>query len=361
MTGPEYFTIFDGETGEELATMYYPIPRNNNPASADVSDWGDNYGNRVDRFTGGASFVSDTAGMTSGRPSIIHQRGYYTRMTISALNYQDGQLSEQWTYDSNVKPGGFGQGNHQIMTIDADGDGGMELIPGAATINDDGTFRCSTGIGHGDALHVGELIVGDRPTVFMPHEGAGGHDLHYADNCEYIFNVTGGDDNGRGVAEYVSDANVNAASCSSSKVGDVHCDTGNPGAPSAGSNFLIYWDADEVRELAGGNTIYKVGVGTILTADGCSANNGTKSTPTLTADLFGDWREELVLRESNNSALRVYTTTDVTDIRIYTLMHDPTYRMQVSMEQASYNQPPHVPFHMGVGMQMPPTPDIYVR
>jgi hypothetical protein len=98
-----------------------------------------------------------------------------------------------------------------------------------------------------------------------------------------------------------------------------------------------------------------------LSATGCTSNNGTKATPTLTADLLGDWREELVLRESTNTALRLYTTTDVTARRIYTLMHDPTYRMQVSFEQSSYNQPPHVGFHIGAGMDDPPRPDIHVR
>lgn len=363
LKGPEYITVFSGETGEELATMYYSVPRNDNPSSADVNDWGDNYGNRVDRFNGGVSFVSDTGSglMATGRPSIIQQRGYYTRMTIGAYNWRDGELSNVWTYDSDVDMGAAGQGNHSLTTIDANGDGAMELIPGSATINSDGTFRCSTGIGHGDALHVGELIVGEGPHVFMPHEGAGGHDCHSADTCEFAFNVTGGDDNGRGVAEYVSANNTTSASCSSSKAGTVNCANGEGSPTSAGSNFLIYWDADEVRELLNGTVISKAGGKALLEPTGCSSCNGTKSTPTLTADLLGDWREELVLRESNNAALRVYTTTDVTEHRFYTLMHDPTYRMQVTFEQASYNQPPHLPFHMGVGMKAPPTPDIYVR
>ena len=363
LSGPEYLTVFDGETGAELATVNYPVPRNNNPSSADVSAWGDDYGNRVDRFNGGVSFVSDTgSGLTAtGRPSIIQQRGYYTRMTISALNWRDGALSKVWIYDSNTDRGGAGQGNHTLMTADADNDGAMELIPGSVTITSDGTFRCSTGIGHGDALHVGELIVGQPLHAFMPHEGAGGHDCHNIDTCEFAFNLTGGDDNGRGVAEYVSASNVSSASCTSSRGGSVNCSDGKGNAPSAGSNFLIYWDADDVRELTGGNSITKAGGGSLLNANGCDANNGTKSTPTLTADLLGDWREELVLRESNNRALRVYTTTAATTRRMYTLMHEPTYRMQVSFEQSSYNQPPHLPFHFGVGMADPPPPDIHVK
>lgn len=98
-----------------------------------------------------------------------------------------------------------------------------------------------------------------------------------------------------------------------------------------------------------------------MSTAGTSGCNGTKKIPTLTADLLGDWREELVARETSNTALRVYTTTIVTKRRIYTLMHDPTYRAQVSFEQSSYNQPPHVGFHLGIGMADPPRPDLYVK
>jgi hypothetical protein len=154
---------------------------------------------------------------------------------------------------------------------------------------------------------------------------------------------------------------LTAATCSSSTGGNVNCGTGATVSGNAGSNFLIYWDADEARELEDDISITKSGGGTLLSASGCASNNGTKSTPTLTADLLGDWREELVLRESNNSALRVYTTTDVTKRRIYTLMHDPHYRAQVSFQQSSYNQPPHTGFHIGAGMADPPKPDIFVK
>jgi hypothetical protein len=127
------------------------------------------------------------------------------------------------------------------------------------------------------------------------------------------------------------------------------------------TNFLIYWDADESRELLDGAKIAKYGGSTLLSPANCAGNNGTKNTPTLTADLLGDWREELVVRESDSKGLRIYTTTDVTKRRIYTLMHDPTYRAQVSFEQSSYNQPPHTGFHIGGGMADPPAPDIFVK
>ena len=139
-----------------------------------------------------------------------------------------------------------------------------------------------------------------------------------------------------------------------------------PGPKPGSQNFLIYWDADETRELLDRTQIDKFtnANGTLtrlLTATGVASNNGTKATPALTADLFGDWREEVVWRETDSSALRIYTTTDVTTRRIYTLMHDPQYRMQVTSENTAYNQPPHPGFHIGNGMAAPPVPNISVR
>jgi hypothetical protein len=353
LTGPEYLTVFDGTTGAELATIDYPVPR------GDVSSWGDTYGNRVDRFNGGVAFVKD-GGVANGLPSIIQGRGYYTRLTVSALTWRNGTLAKNWVYDSVTSLQTNGAGNHSEMAADTDGDGGQEIITGQTTIASDGTLQCQTGMGHGDAMHVGELVVGKGISVFTVHEGAGGHDCHDAATCKFYFNVTGTGDNARGVGEYVSPDDTTAATCSSG-VGNVNCGTGAAVSYSAGNNFLIYWDADESRELENGPSITKASGGTLLSATGCSGSNGSKNTPALTADLLGDWREELVLRESSNTALRVYTTTDVTRRRIYTLMQDPTYRAQVAFEQSGYNQPPHVGFHIGAGMADPPKPDIHVR
>jgi hypothetical protein len=215
-------------------------------------------------------------------------------------------------------------------------------------------------MGHGDAMHISELVVGKGISVFSVHETLGGGDCHDGATCKTYFVVTGGGDNGRGAADYVGVGNETAASCSSSHTGNLNCGTGATVTPNAGSNFLIYWDDDEWRELENGTSITKVGGGSLLSCSDCGSNNSTKSTPTLTADLLGDWREELVLRESSNAALKVFTTTTVTKRRIYTLMHDPTYRAQVAFENSAYNQPPHVGFHIGVGMADPPVPDIYL-
>ena len=370
LSGPEYLTVFNGATGKEMATVNFTQGRGT------VSAWGDSYGNRVDRFLSSAAFVSDTgsATATSGKPAILMARGYYTRATVTAYTWRSNTLTMLWEYDSgsstSTTSSAYGQGTHSMMVADTDGDLAQEIIYGAATIDSDGKFKCSTGFGHGDALHVGDLV----PThtgleVFMPHEDTSqpAFDVHDANTCAVIVKgAVTGSDNGRGVADDVDASNAGSEVWSAAVSGLLSATNGNSvNASKPGStNFLIYWDADETREIEDATHIDKYSAGTttrLLTGANVASNNGTKSTPVLTADLFGDWREEIVWRLSDNSALRIYTTTAITTRRIYTLMHDPQYRMQVSSEQAAYNQPPHTSFPIGSGMAAPPVPNISVK
>jgi hypothetical protein len=221
-------------------------------------------------------------------------------------------------------------------------------------------------------LHIGDLVPSRKGIeVFMVHEAAPQprSDVHDASTCAVIWKgpalrtaaETGGDaeDNGRGVCDDVSSTNAGAECWSAVDSNLLSATDGtNVGSEPSSQNFLIYWDADESRELEDGTSITKYGGGTLLSASGCGSNNGTKSNPTLTADLLGDWREELVLRESDNTALRVYTTTSVTARRIYTLMHDPQYRVSIAWQNVAYNQPPHPSFFLGHGMTPPPRPNL---
>ncbi|MNZ66117.1 Rhamnogalacturonan exolyase YesX [compost metagenome] len=141
------------------------------------------------------------------------------------------------------------------------------------------------------------------------------------------------------------------------------------------SNFAIWWDGDLSRELLDhdwqGDPL-RVGIPKIDKWDyennqlieierfeGTYSNNDTKGNPVLQADLLGDWREEVIFRTEDSSALRLYTTTDVTEHRIYTLMHDPIYRLGVAWQNTGYNQPPHTGFFLGTGMETPEQPHIY--
>jgi len=356
LSGPEYLTVFSGETGAELATVDFDVARGN------VSAWGDDYGNRVDRFLATAAHLDDT-----GIASVVMARGYYTRTTLTAWNFRDGELSQLWKFDSDVEGESWtGQGAHSLSVANVDDDPGQEIIYGAMTVDDDGTGLCSTGLNHGDALHVTDLVP-SRPglEVYMPHEyeDRPTFSLRDAATCELIHQgPNSSDDVGRGVAADVTASNPGAEMWASNGVPFMSASSGQTidGSPNS-INFLIWWDADESRELEDGTAVQKFGGGTLQTCASCSSNNGTKSTPVLVADLFGDWREEVIWRETNNSALRIYTTTDVTARRIYTLMHDPQYRVAISWQNVAYNQPPHPSFHIGGDMAAPPEPDIFIR
>jgi rhamnogalacturonan endolyase len=127
----------------------------------------------------------------------------------------------------------------------------------------------------------------------------------------------------------------------------------------------IWWDGDVVREILDGTRIDKWDYvnGTtnrLLSAEDhdCARNNGSKSNPCIYADILGDWREEVIWRTSDNTELRIFTTTIPTDRRFYTLMHDPVYRLSVAWQNVAYNQPTQPDFYFGEGMTAPPRPDI---
>lgn len=356
LSGPEFLTIFNGQTGKALSTVNYE------PARGNVSDWGDNYGNRVDRFLAAIAYLDGE------RPSLVMARGYYTRTVLVAYNWRNGQLTKQWTFDSNTSgnSGYAGQGNHNLSVADVDGDGKDEIIYGAMSVDDNGKGLYTTGLHHGDAMHVSDLDP-DRAglEVFQVHETPSNAGVEFRDarTGQLIWGIPTTRDVGRGMAADIDPrykgaevwADGGLYTAKGQKIGTT--------LPSS-TNFGIWWDGDLLRELLDSNRIDKWDYSNsktvnLLTASGVSSNNGTKSTPNLQADLFGDWREEVVWRTSDSSALRIYTTTAITDKRIYTLMHDPVYRLGIAWQNVAYNQPPHTGFYLGEGMSKPPVPNIH--
>ncbi|WP_144123982.1 cellulose binding domain-containing protein [Catellatospora sichuanensis] len=357
LAGPEYLTMFNGLNGAALSTVSYEPPRGT------VSSWGDNYGNRVDRFLAGTAYLDGV------RPSLIMSRGYYTRSVIVAWDFRNGSLTRRWTFDSNSAGSQYaGQGNHQLSIGDVDADGRDEIIFGAMTINDNGTPLWNTGHGHGDALHVGDLIPSRAGLeVYKVSEDASKPATWLADarTGQVLWSTAAAGDNGRGVAGDVWAGNPGAEAWSSADSNMRSANGGGTlGRKPGSANFLVWWDGDPVRELLDGTHIDKYGTGSdarLLTGSNVASNNGTKSTPALSADLFGDWREEVIWRTSDNTALRIYATTNTTDRRIHTLMHDPMYRVAIAWQNTAYNQPPHPSFFIGDGMTSPNSPNIYVR
>ncbi|MCG5219381.1 rhamnogalacturonan lyase family protein [Streptosporangium soli] len=362
LSGPEYLTMFNGLTGAAMSTVDYV------PGRGTVSSWGDSYGNRVDRFLAGTAYLDGQ------RPSLIMARGYYTRAVVAAWDFRNGSLTRRWTFDSNSSGNGAyaGQGNHQLSIADVDADGKDEIIYGAATINDNGTGLYATGYGHGDALHVGDLIPNRSGLeIFTIHESGSqpAADVHDARTGQVIWsrpNNGGAEGPGRGVAADINAGSTGAEFWGSgtNMSGAYNTSGGSAGRQPSSANFLAWWDGDPVRELVDATRVDKYGTSSdtrLLTASGVHSNNGTKSTPSLSGDLFGDWREEVIWPTSDNTALRVYSTPTQTDRRIVTLMHDPQYRVAVAWQNTAYNQPPHPSFFIGNGMSTPPTPNIYVR
>ena len=357
LEGPEYITVFDGLTGAELATCYYWPPRGN------LANWGDTYGNRSDRFNAAVAYLDGE------RPSGVFQRGYYTRMTFAAWYWRDGKLTRRWTFDSDT-PGNeafYGQGNHSIHVIDANGDGRHDIVTGSAVIAADGTGHLATGKGHGDASHVTYMIKGSRyPQIFMAHEGGGhGLSLRHANDGAVIFNSRFPEDVGRGVAAALDPSMPGFHFWGRHGLGLFNINGERVGEPPRSMNFAIWWDGDLTRELLDRNRIDKWDIETnsatnLLTAYGATSVNGTKATTVLQADLFGDWREEVIMMRDDGEAIRVFTTKMPTTYRLVTFMHDPVYRVAVSWQNSSYNQPPHPGFYVASDMDMPP-PKLNVR
>ncbi|WP_089920068.1 rhamnogalacturonan lyase [Lentzea albida] len=389
--GPEYLTVFDGATGGELHTVRYETGRGD-----DGLMWGDyamsriEPGNRVDRFLSGVAYLDGE------RPSAIFARGYYTRSTVAAYDWNGRRLTRRWLADSGWVPmtnpfrdtphgrDGTGptharlttQGAHSLSVADVDGDGRQEIVYGGATLDDDGSLKySSTGvlppgsadpgatarIGHGDALHVTDVDP-DRPglEIHMVHEGARsapyGYTLRDARSGEVLHGAYSGLDTGRGmigdVRPDVRGIETWASMPSGSDSSGTWSADGRRLEPrSPGTNASIRWAGDLTTQVVNGAqdatpTIDDWQRGTLLAATGTRTNNGTKGNPALVADVLGDWREELLVRTQDSTALRFYLSTEPTEHKMYTLMHDRQYRVEVARQQTTYNQPSYPGFYL---------------
>ena len=378
--GEEFLTVFNGETGAAMDTISLPTTR----GSENGVDYGDDFGNRSNRF------VSDIAYLDGEKPYAIYLRGYYfgrngkQRTSIAGISWDGTALSPTYRFDTQKGQEGYydgayqyvGNGNHNCTVADVDNDGKDEFITGALCmeVNDDNEFRPKwcTYLQHGDALHIGNY----DPThtgfeFFTVHEDSGtnslsGNDITLdfgmsvidAETGNIMFHEGASDDTGRGVM-----ANVGAGgyyqiwsaknSARQSNGGtDFTTATSLTGRNTPSMNFRIFWDGDLYDNLLNGANITDWNgrnMSNIFSAGNydCVSINGTKANPSLQADLFGDWREEVIYPPSDGTALRVFSTTDTTDYKIKTLMQDPVYRSGVAAEQTAYNQPPHVGFYMG--------------
>jgi rhamnogalacturonan endolyase len=387
LEGPEYLTVFNGETGEEMDTIDYKPGRHD-----DGLMWGDyamariEPGNRVDRF------LANVAYLDGDKPYAVFARGYYTRSNLVTYSWDGENLKENWAIDSGWTPmtnpfndGPHGrdgtdpeygtlttQGAHSLSAADVDGDGKQEIVYGSATIDDDGSLLYSSmdtmpaqsaapgttaRLGHGDAMHVTDIDP-NRPgmEIFMVHEGGAwapyGYSLRDAKTGEIIYGGYTGRDTGRGMVGDIDPSKPGLETWANTGVGLWTAAGQKISSAAPGTNMNIKWAADMTTQIVDGSgngttTIDDWKKGRVLTAEDTRTNNGTKGNPSLVADIFGDWREELLVRTADSSAIRIYTSTEVTNHKLYTLMHDAQYRAEVARQSTTYNQPSYTSFYFG--------------
>ena len=389
MYGPEFLTVFNGETGAAIHTVYYNPNRGcfvGGAPEGRYDIWGDDYGNRSERYNAAVAHL-DASNPTHA--SAVMCRGYYTRSYLWAVDFDGQKLSTRWrhaslsnktvlthnadgeknvrTYSKATYAGSnhctaYSQGNHNLSVADVDGDGMDEIVYGSAAIDHDGKLLWSTGLNHGDAIHVGDLMP-DRPglEVFQIHEDPP-FGMHICDAAtgELLIHMTGDGDTARGIAAdcnemrgyefwYFGDGNMYNA-----ETGAIVCDAWS-------ENFRLYWDGDIYDELFNGiggghNQPYmekpgqgRIGVdGKNLYEHGYSTTcNGTKTTPNLIADIFGDWREEIIVfNNDDKTTLNIFSTSHETAARVPCLMYDHVYRMGIVWQNSGYNQPPHLGYYL---------------
>lgn len=368
--GPDFYTVFDGETGEALCTTAgIPLGRE------DGGDWGDSKMQRSHRFLGAVAYLD-------GRnPSIVMCRGYYNRAVVRAYTWDGSKMTLQWEHmgDTDTLDSLYGQGNHNLSVADVDNDGRDEIVYGSAVLDDDGKVIGNTRLNHGDAMHVSDFNNDGIQECFSVKEKSVGYrnnaaDFRVAATGQNIWCKGASGDTGRGVMANIDDeyakTNPDALalgwSSSHANVFDLKGNELNAKPSKAGNgtfdNSLVYWDGDLSRELLDANIIQKYdaangwtkrfyGPSDGYTLVGGTTNNYTKRNVCLSADLWGDWREEIIMAaekgKDETPTLRIFTSTVPTEYRLTTLMHDSQYRMAIAWQNVAYNQPPHPSYYIG--------------
>ena len=363
--GNEYLLYLDGATGKPYPIgpngrlwMTYPLPRGN------VSDWGDGYGHRATKHYFGAPFLD-------GRHAFIFLgRGCYTKHHMKAFSVDPvtHQLTLYWEWQSGDSGPYFGQGYHNFGIADVDWDGRDEIVFGSMVIDDNGKGLSTTGLGHGDAQHCSDFDpYRHGQEIFACNEDRPAMNYRDATTSKIYYRLQSTSDDGRAICGNFSNAYPGCIGHSSqSGVVSTVTDKVLADAPNGfAMNWRIYWDGDLLEEALDGASsregaarVFKADGTTVFTASGTANCNWTKNTPSAVGDIIGDWREEIIVRTSDNKNIRIYTTNLKTNYRNYTLWHDHQYRQGMVWESIGYNQPPHASYFLGEleGITIAPPP-----
>ena len=361
LTGKEYITVFNGLTGEAMDSQPYI------PERGDLRAWGDEKANRSDRMLAAVGYLDGR------KASAIFCRGYYTRSVLAAWDWDGKKLKSRWVFDTNQPQWASyaGQGNHNLRVADVDGDGCDEITYGSMAVDHDGRGLYNTGMGHGDAIHLMAFDPKSRELqVWDCHENRrDGSDFRNARTGEVIFKVPSTADVGRamaadidptspGVEMWSADSHgirnlkgdiINAAKDADDPQHNNYLMLGGRWLPM---NFGIWWDGDLLREMLDRGRVSKYNwekntIEDVLTLPGIVFNNGSKSNPCLSADILGDWREEVIARTPDSSELRIFVSPIPTDYRMNCLMEDIPYRLSTATQNVGYNQPSEPGFYLG--------------
>ena len=364
-TDGEYLLYMDGLTGRPYQCIPYPLKRLETGETDLNRAWGDGYGHRCSKHFFGAPYFDGQ------HPSLFLARGIYTRHKMVAYDIDPAthQLSERWRWTCNADGPWKGQGYHNYCVADVDWDGRDEIVFGSMVIDDNGKGLSTTGLGHGDAEHVGDLDpYRHGHEVFACMEDNPGTNYRDATTSKIFYRYTAAKDVGRCMAGNFSNG-LPGSLCTPTDIGTISSVTAGAiaGLSDTGvsQNFRIYWDGDLCEEsfnyLNGKNTegcVTKYGSwNSIYTCAGSRTNNDTKGTPCFQGDILGDWREEIIMRTANGN-IRIYSTPVPTQWRNYTLWHDHQYRNAMVWQMCGYNQPPRPSYFLGEleGITIAPPP-----
>ena len=390
---PEFLSIYDGETGEETDRTDLK------PSKEPLSDWSYRYSD-TGRLTKRAShYLFGLAYLDGVTPSVVMVRGAWDNVRAAAWHIEDGKFKEDWVHNTENKDDVnsiWGACNHNLVTVDVDFDGKDEILSGPMAIDHDGSEMYAVKVydndgnaqklAHGDAFDVAKTDPDfNGYMTWACHETSqlmANIEYHDARTGEVQWGYSKNKDTGRSRSADIDPTHKgfevwgSTATIPANISGENIADTWNgfkfrkiDGTVDSDAtipmNFKVYWDGDLLSELLDGTTVSKYNwedksVDVLMTADDCASNSGTKAVPCISADLFGDWREEIVWKTADEKEIRIYSTSIPTSYKLNTLMHDSYYRASVAVQNNHYNQPPNLSYYLGAETTKVPMFEGYV-